>query len=540
MRIHRTGIFHAYVLAIAAMGRAGAQDVFKFPGCSDVTKANFTKVALVDKTKNPDLDEPIRFAVAGDGSIYFAERSGGLKVMKPNGTIVKLGRVPSWPTDAPLKKNGSNELGLTGLALDPDFANNHQLYVDYEPVSPDVMNISRFTLNGDALDPASEKILLSFPMQKNYCCHSGGSMQFDSKGDLWISVGNNTRNPANDQGYIDEAVPDGDDQGHAANTNDYRGKILRIHPTPDGKYTVPAGNLKEVYASLWDAAGLAKVKPEIYTMGHRNPYTLSVDSFKGLLMWGDVGPDDGWETEEFNLVAKPGFMGWPYFAGAAGNPHYKYKLDKDPAAPTNLSKNNSGVQNLPPAQGATIGYGQSAAVTGPIYRYSPAQTYAKKLPPHFDGKWFIAEFNQGWIHIATLDASGTRISETKSLMTGLIRPLQVTIGPDGALYTLEYANNFFVTDGATRIARWDYTGSSCTAVSLADQAPASGAEKMNVWAIGLGGRGGFVLPAGARTARLIDLQGRVAWEIHLPAQAPRRQAVPASVAPGLYRIRFGN
>ena len=532
----------ALLLGLALFGRAAAQDTFKYAGCADVTRANFTKVTIVDKTKNADLSEPVRFAIANNGDVYFAERSGGLKVAKTNGSIVKLGSVPSFPVDEKLKISGNNELGLTGLTLDPAFETNHWIYVDYQPPSPDIMNISRYTLNGDVLDLASEKIMLSFPMQKDYCCHTGGDMKFDAKGDLWISIGNNTRNPSNvsdPKGYVDESIPSADDQGHAANTNDYRGKILRIHPTADGKYTVPAGNFKDHFASIYDAAERAKIKPEIYTMGHRSNYTISVDNLKNLLAWGDIGPDEAFETEEFNITAKPGFMGWPYFAGAAGHAHYALRLNKDPAAPVNTSVNNTGVQKLPPAQPATIGYLKSAAITGPIYRYSSAQTSTKKVPPHFDGKWFIADFNAGYIHIVTLDDAGTKVMARNSLMTGLIRPLQITIGPDGVLYTLEYANTYFVTDGATRIARWDYTGPTCTSTSLGEQVGKAGSVKAGILLnLGMDNQRFVAVPAGTHGFGLYDLQGRLAWEYLVTTEGAHNVAIPSTLGNGLYRVKF--
>ena len=77
-----------------------------------------------------------------------------------------------------------------------------------------------------------------------------------------------------------------DAQMTAANTNDLRGKIIRIHPEINGTYTVPTGNMQDlpVFASL-SAADKAKVKPEIYSMGHRNPYRLGVDRYRSWVMW---------------------------------------------------------------------------------------------------------------------------------------------------------------------------------------------------------------------------------------------------------------
>src|SRR5690606_9055094 len=71
-----------------------------------------------------------------------------------------------------------------------------------------------------------------------------------------------------------------DAQKSSSNTNDLRGKILRIKINPDGTYDIPEGNLFP--------PGEEKTRPEIYVMGNRNPYRISVDSRTGYLYWGEV------------------------------------------------------------------------------------------------------------------------------------------------------------------------------------------------------------------------------------------------------------
>ena len=75
----------------------------------------------------------------------------------------------------------------------------------------------------------------------------------------------------------------------AGNTNDLRGKILRIHPEDDGTYTIPEGNLFP--------KGTEKTRPEIYVMGDRNPWRISIDSKTGYIYWGEVGPDASEDTK---------------------------------------------------------------------------------------------------------------------------------------------------------------------------------------------------------------------------------------------------
>jgi cytochrome c len=92
------------------------------------------------------------------------------------------------------------------------------------------------------------------------------------------------------------------------------GKVLRIHPEPDGSYTIPDGNLF--------AKGNCQHKAGDITMGCRNPYRISVNQATSTVYWGEVGPDAGDDSkndpqgyDEFNQAKKPGNYGWPYFVG---------------------------------------------------------------------------------------------------------------------------------------------------------------------------------------------------------------------------------
>ncbi|MBK7653635.1 MAG: PQQ-dependent sugar dehydrogenase [Flammeovirgaceae bacterium] len=91
-----------------------------------------------------------------------------------------------------------------------------------------------------------------------------------------------TQSPFESDGYSPADARAGrspfDAMKSSSNTNDLRGKILRIHPEPDGTYTIPEGNLFP--------KGEEKTRPEIYVMGNRNPYRISVDQKTGFLYWG--------------------------------------------------------------------------------------------------------------------------------------------------------------------------------------------------------------------------------------------------------------
>ena len=80
-------------------------------------------------------------------------------------------------------------------------------------------------------------------------------------------------------------------------------------------YTIPAGNM---FDEAQDTAN--QTLPEIYAMGFRNPFRITVDPKTGWLLLGDYGPDAGSTVAnrgpqgsvEFNVVDQPGFYGWPY------------------------------------------------------------------------------------------------------------------------------------------------------------------------------------------------------------------------------------
>jgi glucose/arabinose dehydrogenase len=171
----------------------------------------------------------------------------------------------------------------------------------------------------NTLDMASEKVVLVVANDRGQCCHVGGDIDFDAAGNLYLTTGDDT-NPFQSDSYtpIDERTsrnPQFDAQRSAGNTNDLRGKLLRIHPQADGSYTIPSGNLFP--------PGTANTRPEIYGMGFRNPFRMSVDRATGIVYLGDYGPDAGVTNPnrgpqgqvEFDRVTGPGNYGWPYCTG---------------------------------------------------------------------------------------------------------------------------------------------------------------------------------------------------------------------------------
>src|SRR5690606_33255530 len=242
------------------------------------------------------------FQLLDDGTAYIIERKGGLKKYDPvAGTVELIATIPVFT---------GNEQGLIGIALDPAFTTNHWIYLQFAPPDKAVFRLARYDLVNDKLVQESEKILLEIPVDRENTNHTGGGMCWDDKGNLYLTVGNNTGNgllAQTDERPGREAF---DDQRAASNTNDLRGKILRIHPELDGTYTIPKGNLFP--------PGTPNTRPEIYTMGHRNVWRVFYERQTGWIYWGEIGPDQDRDTEtgpqgydEQNLAKGPGFFGWP-------------------------------------------------------------------------------------------------------------------------------------------------------------------------------------------------------------------------------------
>ncbi|RYD91548.1 MAG: hypothetical protein EOP54_22240, partial [Sphingobacteriales bacterium] len=226
-----------------------------------VDESRFEKEILV-----PACNDPMQIAPRGNGDVYFIERNGNLRLYEANTKQVKtLGTVAV--------KN-KIEVGLMGFALDNGFDKSRALYLLFCPADKsNTIRLSRFILKDGMLDLASEKMLFEYEADTDNG-HQGGGLYMGNDGDLLIGTGDNSNEifilPV-DQRPGHELY---DAQRTAANTNSLRGKILRIHPMPDGTYTIPPGNLFEA---------TAKTRPEIYAMGVRNGFRMVEDPIKGFV-----------------------------------------------------------------------------------------------------------------------------------------------------------------------------------------------------------------------------------------------------------------
>jgi glucose/arabinose dehydrogenase len=171
----------------------------------------------------------------------------------------------------------NEEMGLLGLAFDPEYGSNGQFYVYYSngEGGDRILRLARYTVSSDPdlADPGSATVL--FEIDDPEVNHNGASLEFGADGFLYIGVG--------DGGG-------GGDQhgatGNGQNLGTLLGKMLRIdvHGTGSGlndAYSIPAGNITSGGAL-----------PEIWSYGLRNPWRHSFDACTGDMYIGDVGQEE--------------------------------------------------------------------------------------------------------------------------------------------------------------------------------------------------------------------------------------------------------
>lgn len=326
----------------------------------------FTETPIITK----GLPSPTSMAIAPDGRIFVCRQDGIVAVVK-NGTLLSTPfvTVPSAVL---------GEQGLLGIALDPNFSANQQIYLHYTATNPVAYSrVSRFTAVGDVADPASEYVVVDIVHPGGPSNHSGGAIGFAPDGKLLMTIG-----------YHKVTT-------YAQTLTNVYGKILRFNA--DG--TIPTDN------PFYNTA--TGVNRAIYAYGLRNPYTFAVQPGTGRIFINDVGQSTWEEIDE--LVAGANY-GWPVCEGDC--------------APANGAMTSPLYRYL---HGEGTEFGK--AIVGGTF-YNPA---VSQFPNTFYGKYFFQDHVNGWIK--TLDpAQGNAIA---LFATGLLNPVDLKVGPDGRLYYLQ-------------------------------------------------------------------------------------------------------
>jgi glucose/arabinose dehydrogenase len=244
---------------------------------------------LVTEVVANNLVVPWALAFAPDGRLFFNERVGRVRVISGDGVLL-----PDPVITLDVVQSTSMESGLLGLAVDPDFATNHYLFVYYTYGSPLKNKVDRLIVDDETNTATIDVTVVD--LIPGASIHDGGRIKFGPDNYLYIGTGDAT------------CVA-------AQNLSSLGGKILRIDRDGNG---APDNPFPEA--------------PLVYTYGHRNVQGLAWDQ-SGQLYSTEHGPTGdcgyGGSRDEVNIIYAPGDpryttgnYGWPLCAGQCGDPRW--------------------------------------------------------------------------------------------------------------------------------------------------------------------------------------------------------------------------
>ncbi|MGH7561640.1 MAG: PQQ-dependent sugar dehydrogenase [Gemmatimonadales bacterium] len=278
--------------------------------------------------------------------LFVVEKGGRIKVLEDEA----VSTTPFLDLSAAVSTGG--EQGLLGLAFHPRYAQNGIFVVNYTDLEGDTrISTFRVTADPEVADRASERVILA--VDQPFANHNGGMLAFGPDGKLYIGLG--------------DGGSSGDPQGNAQNRNALLGKLLRLTIADDGSASVPADN---------PFAGQAGARPEIWSLGLRNPWRFSFDRTTGDLYIGDVGQNRVEEIDVVTDVSQFGRgvnFGWNVLEG------------NDCFSP---SSGCSRTGLTPPI--IEYDHGDACSVTG-------GYVYRGSAVPSLTGHYFYADFCAGWV-----------------------------------------------------------------------------------------------------------------------------------------------
>lgn len=251
------------------------------------TSATPPDPATIAMTEIGSVDTALDLAFrSGDPTLFVVSKSGFIVAMRDG--VVDDTRL----FDITGEVSAGGEQGLLGLAFSLD---GQRAYVDYTNNDGDT-EIVEYAVGADGVfDPASKRLLLQIDQPHDN--HNGGQVRIGVDGYLYIGMG--------DGGSSDD--PD----RRALDVDDLLGKLLRIDPTASGDspYSIPADN---------PFVGVEGARPEIWSVGLRNPWRFSFDRITNDLWIADVGQGE-WEEIDVSWAdegsGKGANFGWSAFEG---------------------------------------------------------------------------------------------------------------------------------------------------------------------------------------------------------------------------------
>lgn len=246
----------------------------KGKGAGEVVGTQDGLVRFRVETVAGGLEVPWSMAFAPDGRLFFTERPGRVRV-------IENGRLRPEPLATLEDVESRSESGLMGLALHPQFASNHFVYLAYAYNSGggQLDRVVRYRETGAGL---TDRVVIieGIPAAR---FHAGCRLRFGPDGKLYVTTG-------------DATEPES-----AQRLNSLGGKTLRLND--DG--TVPADN---------PFVGRKDARPEIFSYGHRNSQGLDWQPGTNLMFQTEHGPSGGDAPgggDEVNIVEAGKNYGWP-------------------------------------------------------------------------------------------------------------------------------------------------------------------------------------------------------------------------------------
>jgi glucose/arabinose dehydrogenase len=462
------------LVAPGTTGRAGAQPA-----------TGIGPLDLQIEVVTTSVSDPTSLEIADDGTFVIGERQGAIKLVTTDGSVATAGTLAVSANacpGCPAEEYPLEEGGLHGLLLHPGFtADGGRLLAYYSvphslgvppvtPVHPDaggvaadegLFRLSRFTVEGGVLQPDSEEVLLENPAEWYECCHYGGDLEWLADGTVVLSTGDDTSSRESN-GFSPHDANPGRDAFNAMRTSqnpaDRRGKILRVDVDDvdgDGSL-VPADN-PWVDDPAFD--------PFVYAMGFRSNYRFDVDPTSQALIVGNVGPDGVYPDPAFGPASKdevevvpPGGgtnHGWPMCVGA--NEPYIQRADFAAEAPgepfdcTGMTPAQVHYAYLPDPQFPTLLTGGRTALAGPVYRTDGGPG---TLGEAYDGSFILLEWSRQMLYGIPFDPESATLDTTlinPVVVQGMAGPIDAEVGPDDALYVLNYGAGYYQAAGGSLV-----------------------------------------------------------------------------------------
>jgi len=325
------------------------------------------------------LSHPWSIAWLPDGSALVTERSGRLRV-------VRDGKLDPTPVAGLPLVLVAGQGGLLDVALHPDFAQNRLVYLTFAAGTADAnrTGLARGRFDGQAL--RDTEVIFQNADAKSGAQHFGSRILWLPDRSLLMSIGDGGNPPTR---FAGENI-----RNQAQNPGTHFGKILRLRddgtPHPDNPFARQPG-----------------VRPEIWTLGHRNIQGMTRDPVSGRIWANEHGSRGG---DELNVIEGGSNYGWPIVTYSSE--YWGPRISDETSRP---------------------GIAEPALVWTPSKAPSGLTFHHGDTYPQWNGDLFSGALKFGQIRRIRLD--GTRVVGEEKLTIGR-RVRDVRQGPDGHLYVL--------------------------------------------------------------------------------------------------------